>query len=196
MQSQPLALQDLAERLAALIRTAQRQAAAGLGLQPVHLQALQYLARANRYSNTPQSLADYLGMTKGTVSQSVLLLARKRLVSRYADEKDARVVRLALTEQGRELLRQVAPTAPWREVLQGVSPARLSSALRVLREVMTGLEKQLGRRGYGWCHSCRHCMHIAPRTYVCGLTREKLASREVRMICRLHEPPEEKAPAP
>ena len=82
MQSQPLALQDLAENLAALIRTAQRQAAAGLGLQPVHLQALQYLARANRYSNTPQSLADYLGMTKGTVSQSVLLLARKRLVSR------------------------------------------------------------------------------------------------------------------
>ena len=194
MQSQPLALQDLAESLAAVIRTAQRQAAAGLGLQPVHLQALQYLARANRYSNTPQALADYLGMTKGTVSQSVLLLARKRLVSRYADEKDARVVRLALTEQGRELLRQATPSNPWREVLQGVSPARLASALRVLREVVAGLEQHAGRKGYGWCHSCRHCMHIAPRTYVCGLTREKLGSREVRMICRLHEPPEEKAP--
>ena len=196
MQSQPLALQDLAENLAALIRTAQRQAVAGLGLQPVHLQALQYLARANRYSNTPQSLADYLGMTKGTVSQSVLLLARKRLVSRYADEKDARVVRLALTEQGRELLRQMTPATPWREVLQGVSPARLSSALRVLREVVAGLERLAGRKGYGWCHGCRHCMHIAPRTYVCGLTREKLSSREVRMICRLYEPPEEKAPVP
>ena len=34
-------------------------------------------SKANRYSNTPQALADYLGLTKGTVSQTLLLLDRR-----------------------------------------------------------------------------------------------------------------------
>ena len=33
-----------------------------------------YLNQANRFSNTPQALTEYLGLTKGTVSQTVLVL--------------------------------------------------------------------------------------------------------------------------
>ena len=63
------------------MRTELRKAGADEALQPVHLQALIYLARANRYSNTPQALAEYLGLTKGTVSQTLLLLDRQGLRS-------------------------------------------------------------------------------------------------------------------
>jgi DNA-binding MarR family transcriptional regulator len=51
----------------------------------VHLQVLFYLNQANRFSNTRSQLTEYLGLTKGTVSQTVLVLARRRLISRYAD---------------------------------------------------------------------------------------------------------------
>ena len=55
---------DLIERMAALIRSEERKKCAEFGLQPVHLQVLDYLSRCNRYSDTPAALTNYLGMTR------------------------------------------------------------------------------------------------------------------------------------
>lgn len=193
MKNQALILLDTVERLGSLLRAGLRQAGAAQGLQPIHLQALLYLVEANRYSNTPQALAEYLGLTKGTVSQSLLLLARRKLIARHADEKDGRVVRLTLTDKGKELLKELGLSNAWRDALQAASPARLSSATKVLKEALATLQGKSGHRTFGVCVTCRHNLHIGPRSYVCGLTKEKLTSREVSKICREHSPPEENA---
>lgn len=191
MKNQALILLDTVERLGTLLRVGLRQAGAAQGLQPMHLQALLYLNEANRYSNTPQALAEYLGLTKGTVSQSLLLLARRRLIARHADEKDGRVVRLTLTDKGKEVLRELGVSNTWRDALQAASPARLSSATKVLKEALGTLQARSGHKTFGVCVTCRHNLHIGPRSYVCGLTKEKLSSREVGKICREHSPIEE-----
>jgi DNA-binding MarR family transcriptional regulator len=191
MKNQALTLLDTVERLGNLLRANLRQAGATQGLQPMHLQALLYLNEANRYSNTPQALAEYLGLTKGTVSQSLLLLARRRLIARHADEKDGRVVRLTLTDKGKEILKELGLTNAWRDALQQASPARLSSATKVLKEALASLQIKNGQKTFGVCVTCRHNLHIGPRSYVCGLTKEKLSSREVSKICREHSPIEE-----
>ena len=193
MKNQVLTLMDTVERLGNLLRAALRQAGATQGLQPMHLQALLYLNEANRYSNTPQALAEYLGLTKGTVSQSLLLLARRRLIARHADEKDGRVVRLSLTDKGKEVLKELGYGNSWRDALQQASPARLSSATKVLKEALASLQAKGGQKTFGICVTCRHNLHIGPRSYVCGLTKEKLSSREVSKICREHSPIEENA---
>ena len=69
MKSQAAALFDLSERLGTLTRARLRQAGVAHGLQTIHLQVMMYLERANRLSNTPQGTTEYLGLTKGTVSQ-------------------------------------------------------------------------------------------------------------------------------
>jgi DNA-binding MarR family transcriptional regulator len=191
MKNQALILLDTVERLGNLLRVSLRQAGVAQGLQPIHLQALLYLNEANRYSNTPQALAEYLGLTKGTVSQSLLLLARRRLIARHADEKDGRVVRLTLTDKGKEVLKDLGLSNAWRDALQAASPARLSSATKVLKEALATLQTKNGYRSFGVCVTCRHNLHIGPRSYVCGLTKEKLSSREVSKICREHSPVEE-----
>jgi DNA-binding MarR family transcriptional regulator len=76
LDKNPLVLLELVERLGNLMRASCARRAPTETLQPVHLQALIYLTKANRYSNTPQALADYLGLTKGTVSQTLLILDR------------------------------------------------------------------------------------------------------------------------
>ena len=73
---------DLIERMSALIRSEERKTGSELGLQSVHLQVLDYLSRCNRYSDTPAALTNYLGMTRGTVSQTVLLLEKKGLIKK------------------------------------------------------------------------------------------------------------------
>ena len=97
MDKSPIVLLELVERLGNLMRAQVRRASAQMQLQPVHMHALIYLSQANRYSNTPQALTEYLGLTKGTVSQSLLLLDRRGLVERYEDDVDRRVVRLRLS---------------------------------------------------------------------------------------------------
>lgn len=190
MRSRALTLFDLVERLSLLTRAGLRQAGASQGLQPVHLQVLFYLNQANRFSNTPQALTEYLGLTKGTVSQTVLVLARRKLVSRYADPSDGRVVRLALTAGGAVLLKTLNSAGAWREAVKAASPARVSSATMVLRQVLAQVQAQSGRRSFGACASCRHNQRLGPRSYFCGLMQEKLSSPEVRRICREHVPAE------
>src|SRR3982751_1145499 len=109
LDKNPLVLLELVERLGNLMRSELRKSGSDESLQPVHLQALVYLSKANRYSNTPQALADYLGLTKGTVSQTLLLLDRRGLIERFEDDIDRRVVRLRLSSAGQRLLYTVAP---------------------------------------------------------------------------------------
>jgi DNA-binding MarR family transcriptional regulator len=186
MKSQALTLFDLVERLSLLTRAGLRQAGAAQGLQPVHLYVLFYLNQANRFSNTPLALTDYLGLTKGTVSQTVLVLARRRLLSRYADPQDGRIVRLVLTEAGGALLNKLNSADAWREAVRTASPARVTSAMVVLRQVLAEVQSQSGKRSFGVCSTCRHNQRLGPRSYFCGLMQEKLSSPEVRRICREH----------
>ncbi len=81
LDKNPLVLLELVERLGNLMRTELRKTGADEALQPVHLQALTYISKANRYSNTPQALADYL--------------VRKGVPFRDAHEIVARAVRAA-----------------------------------------------------------------------------------------------------
>jgi len=91
---------ELVERLGTLVRAERRRAAGALGLQPVHLQVLEYLSRCNRYSNTPQAVAAYLGTTKGTISQSLAVLERGGWIRKRSDPADGRVVRLEMEGTG------------------------------------------------------------------------------------------------
>jgi DNA-binding MarR family transcriptional regulator len=148
-----------------------------------------YLNQANRFSNTPQALTEYLGLTKGTVSQTILVLARRKLVSRHTDPRDGRVVRLILTEGGITLLKTLSAGGAWRDIVQTASPARVTSAMVVLRQVLAQVQTQSGKRSFGVCATCRYNQRLGPRSYFCALMQEKLSSPEVRRICREHAPP-------
>jgi DNA-binding MarR family transcriptional regulator len=194
LKSQALTLFDLVERLSLLTRADLRQAGAAQGLQPVHLQVLFYLNQANRFSNTPQALTEYLGLTKGTVSQTILVLARRKLVSRHTDPRDGRVVRLILSEGGVTLLKTLSAGSAWRDIVKTASPARVASALLVLRQILAQVQTQSGKRSFGVCATCRHNQRVGPRSYFCGLMQEKLSSPEARRICREHAPPQALGP--
>src|ERR1700754_3675828 len=88
------------ERLARLMRAADF----GDGLNPAQWEALRYLARANRFSNSPGALTRYLGATKGTVSQTVKSLERKSLIAKSGRADEKRSVALGLTDKGRGML--------------------------------------------------------------------------------------------
>lgn len=188
MRKNAFTLLELTERLGNLIRSEMRRVGSTYRLHPVHLQALSYLKQANRYSNTPQALTEYLGLTKGTVSQSLLLLYRKGLVARYVDEADKRVVRLKLSAVGKRLVKEAQLAPVWQTAAANVSPARVKTTVLVLLEMLRNLQAIHNERPFGVCNTCIHLQRESARIYNCGLTSDRLAVPETRQICRLHTP--------
>lgn len=184
----------MVERVGALLRARARRNGAALGLQPVHLQVLDYLARCNRFSNTPAALTAWLQATKGTVSQSLKLLEERGLLVKTPDAEDRRVLRLSLTDEGRRVLQQLAAEdalgSALGSVLAGEDAASLSAAEQVLERCLRALQRDSGFDGFGQCRSCRHLQQPRSGEFSCGLTGEPLAALETEQLCQEHAWPE------
>lgn len=176
----------LLERLGNLLRTEERAAGLPHGLQPVHLQALRYLQACNRYSNTPATLTEYLGLTKGTVSQTLLLLEEKGLLRKEADTEDRRVIHLLLTEAGRAVLKEALPPALFKRALTGL-PGDGAALEAALTELLSSLQAANDQRSFGVCGTCRHFQREGSGRFRCGLTREPLSREDSQLLCREHE---------
>ncbi len=188
MLKNPVTMLQLVERLGNLIRAEMRRVIGQEGLQPVHLEAMLFLNQANRFSNTPQSLAEFLGVTKGTVSQSLLLLDRRGLIERYQDEVDRRVVRLRLSQQGEDMLEEMQPASMWQSATRNISANRIRNGVSALRETLYMLQNHNGARTFGVCNTCIYCQRKSQRTHHCALFAERLSGPETRLVCREHVP--------
>lgn len=188
MLKNPVAMLQLVERLGNLIRAEMRRVIGQEGLQPVHLEAMLFLNQANRFSNTPQSLAEFLSVTKGTVSQSLLLLDRRGLIERYQDEVDRRVVRLRLSQQGEDMLEEMQPASMWQSATRNISANRIRNGVSALRETLYMLQNHNGARTFGVCNTCIYCQRKSQRTHHCALFAERLSGPETRLVCREHVP--------
>lgn len=178
---------SLPQLLAALSRAMQneqRQAAVGAGLLPVQLTILGYLRDANRYSNTQQALTDYLGLTKGTVSQSLKVMEERGWLVRQGDAVDRRCVRLELTATGNAMLATVVDDA-WQQTAETLPAAEQAALSQLLTRLLAAWQHARQGKTFGVCHSCRH-FRPGQTTHQCGLTGEKLSDDDSARICREH----------
>lgn len=176
-------LYDLLERLANLLRGELRQAGARFGLQPVHLEVLHYLSRCNRYSDSPAGVAEFLGLTKGTVSQSLLLLENKGFLVRRVDEDDQRKQHLLLTVRGSSLLQGVLPPTPLMDAALQLPADQARALTPALRTLLRGMQHYNERRIFGTCRNCRYLTQTGEGLR-CGLTQEVLSAGDTLLICR------------
>ncbi len=176
------------ERLCNLLRVEARALGAAHGLLPVQLEALHYLSQCNRYSDTVQSVTDYLGQTKGTVSQTLKVLEARGLVRKLRDAGDRRVVHLTVTPAGRRLVTRFVPARFIGEAL-GLLPGRDSDQLvQGLAGLLRAAQQANRGRTFAACKTCRF-NQTGEGAFRCGLTGEALSEADVELICREHEYP-------
>lgn len=177
----------LIERISALLRSEERKKYAAIGLQPVHGQVLEYLAKCNKYSNTHAAVAEYLGLTKGTVSQTIQILERRHYLEKAADDIDGRVVHLTLTESGQALIDELKPLDIFKSAETKVSAHEFASIGEALSTTLQVLQKVNNSKSFGLCRSCRH-FSVEANHYQCGLTQQPLDRSDTDKICRDHQP--------
>ena len=180
-------LYPLIERIGNLLRTEIRTASNDLGLQPVHLQVLDYLSRCNRYSDTPIAVADYLGTTKGTMSQTLNVLKKKGYISKLADTDDKRVQHLKISQAGRDILATFIPPAAYQDAIDRISELDCNQMVTLLTRTLRELQIANACKTFGVCKSC-HFFRSDGMQYQCGLTHEPLSDTDSEKICREHSP--------
>jgi len=153
------------------------------GLNPAQWEALRFLGRANRYSRSPSTLAEYLGTTKGTASQTLRALESKGCVERCRDCNDRRGISVELTAKGRELL-AVDPMLGIERAVEGL-PSECASHLAKGLAVVLGKIRVGCRQGaFGVCERCRHLVAAGgAETTLCGLTGEPLTKEDAKLLC-------------
>lgn len=168
------------ERLTSLYKSQMRQTVSAEGIQLVHFEILQYLSISNHYSNTAQALSEYLGQTKGSISQSLKVMEKMNHIKRESCNKDKRVIRLYLTKQGKACLQRLSESM----ALDSVENDKTIKSIKSLLMIWQSKNKL---QGFGQCESCHYNRHLSDNKFQCGLTEEKLSSADIKKICREHE---------
>lgn len=175
----------LIERISTLLRSEQRKKYAAIGLQPIHAQVLEFLSHCNRHSDTPAAVTEYLGLTKGTVSQSLQVLERKGYLAKTADTEDGRVVHLSLLDAGLRLLEEIRPLDVFSQAEQLVAKQNFATLDEALSATLKALQTANNSRSFGLCHSCTHFSEVENH-YHCQLTDLPLTQSDAEKVCREH----------
>lgn len=176
-------LADILDRLGRLLHYRQFSA----GLNPAQWEALRFLARANRYSRNPGALAEYLGTTKGTASQTLIALEEKSLIARIRGRQDRRQVLLELTEAGRAALDN-DPVVEIAQAAGRVGGIDVTALTRGLSALFLELRQAREHPIFG---NCGQCAHLGSREreadpsgpHCCRLREAALSNADLDQVC-------------
>ena len=109
------------------------------GLSRGKFTLLMQLYLADEKGLTPSECAERAGVTKATITGLLDGLERDGLVRRFPDLADRRMLRLQLTDQGRELLSQMLPDHFCRttDLMANLTDSEKKTLIKLLNKVRT-----------------------------------------------------------
>jgi len=178
--------QQTLERLSSLLRSESRALLSKYALQPVQYEALYYLSVSNRYSNTAKAVTEYLGQTKGTISQTLKVLEKKGFIEKQMDKADRRISHLTVTPAGRALILCLRPSPILQLTCQQLEDDDFMNINQSLTRLLSQLQAVNQFKTFGQCHTCIYNTRIDESKFFCELTEEPLSKAETSLICREH----------
>ncbi|MDH3299246.1 MAG: MarR family transcriptional regulator [Acidimicrobiia bacterium] len=130
------------EAHAELVGVLDRELRAACGLRLKWLEVLIRLARSPGQSLTASDLARAVVLSSGGATRLVDRLEHDGLIQRRADERDRRIVRVALTERGHAVLGSALPAhleSIDRHLVASLGADRVNSLAEVSRALRDGL---------------------------------------------------------
>jgi DNA-binding MarR family transcriptional regulator len=177
----------LFERINSLLQAEERKGCTARGLKLVHARILDYLALCSSHSDTPIAVAEYLSLTKGTVSQSISVLERKGYVNKTPDSIDKRVVHLSLSTMGRQLLAELKPLDIFAQAEQMLATKQVTTIGEALSAVLLVLQQTRQAKSFGVCSSCAHFIEREDYNH-CAVAQSPVSQDDAEKICRHHAP--------
>lgn len=178
------------DRIAVVLRAELWISAGEAGLNPSQAQVLSLLA-ARAAGLRPKDIAAHLSVSAASTTDTLAALARKGLIHRDPDPKDARATIIRATSEGIRLGSAVARSSPHiAAALMKLTPA----AQEELLLAQVSLIRQLQLAGVipvqRMCVSCRHFRPDAhpgeAAPHHCALVNSPIGTRDLRLDCAEH----------
>ncbi|HAA11718.1 MAG TPA: MarR family transcriptional regulator [Cytophagales bacterium] len=171
------------ERLADVFKSLLWEQAKQVGISPIQIQILLFVAQHKREMCSVTLLAREFHLTKPTVSDAVKSLHSKGYLEKDYSPEDSRSYLLFLTPKGESLAQELAGYAqPVKQVLaQSNGPA-----LEDLYTSLTGVIYQLNQAGViqaqRTCYGCQFYSKQEGQHY-CAFLQKPLLDTEIRLDC-------------
>jgi DNA-binding MarR family transcriptional regulator len=190
-RSDPLPAKIVAalDRLARARRSHRQATASKLGLTPLQLELMSAIADGPPPEPLVGLLALELGVSQPTVTDSLLALERKRLLTRHRAPTDRRRTTVALTDAGWRLVHECSRAD--RDLREGVAALDRGEQETTL-EALLALIGHLVNVGVidvaRTCLCCRFHEHTPGQAHRCRLLEVDLPTADLRVNCPEHEP--------
>lgn len=173
------------------LRSRSWQASNRTGVTPTQA-AVVGLLDAHRAGLRLTAVAEALGVSAATTSDTVAALVEKGLVARLADPDDARAVRLRATRKGRALSKRLADWPEFlRKAVATLDETEQGVLLRGLVKMIRALQEAGDIPVQRMCVSCRFFRPYAHRDgdapHHCDFVDAPFGDRALRVDCGDHE---------
>lgn len=197
MSSKPVPLirrlRDGLDRLSAVLRSDQWVVAGAAGLNPTQVHALTFIAGRGEPGVRIGAIADHLGVTQPTATDSIAALIRKGLLRKQPDPEDSRAVAIRITAAGRDVVRSIglAITATER-ALETLSLSEQTALLQLIIKTIRALQIAGAIAPQRLCVTCRYFHPFvhedAEAPHHCAFVDAAFGPTALRLDCGEHEP--------
>jgi DNA-binding MarR family transcriptional regulator len=170
------------------VRHQERRHARAVGLSPTQSQILALLSDDS--ADTPSAIADALGVSLPTISDSVRALVAKKLVTRTSSPHDHRATELRLTRAGRAEAQRAASLPEFLvSSLRMLSDSRQQVLLSVVVALLRAMQEEGHVPAQRMCLTCtffRQRVRDGARPHHCALVDAPMAPTHLRLACDEH----------
>ncbi len=178
------------ERLSTLFRTTLQEQANILGLSPLQIQIILFVAHHDREHCNVSEMAQEFAVTKPTVSDAVRVLLAKKLLLKKQDKADARAFTVQLSSKGKKLLEPLSGLSGYfLESMESMDEGDVDAVWHGILVLMQHLQKKeaIPMR---MCFSCQHFGkdHPTGAPHYCHLMDSPLTMNDIRIDCAEYAP--------
>ena len=158
-----------------------------VGLSPIQIQILLFVANHKSDMCTVSYLAQEFNVTKPTISDAVKVLLKKELIQKKTVSSDSRSYAIALTQKGKKILTQVEDFAlPIKKQLDQVDQDEVRQLYSTITKLIHGLNTSGVLSIQRNCHSCAF-YEKSTKGHYCNFLKKPLENHEIRLDCPEYE---------
>ena len=171
------------ERISEVFRILLWRHAKTIGLSPIQIQILVFIAYHKQELCKVSHLAKEFGMTKPTISDAIKVLVKKKYVKKDTSSDDSRSYTIILTQLGKDTVSQTENFAnPIQQQLEGIPPENLENVFETLSHLIYQLNQNQILTVQRTCYGCSFFEKDQERNY-CRLLEKELLAPDIRLDC-------------
>ncbi len=174
------------ERISHIFRYSLWQTQNSYGLTPLQAQVLVFVLFHDESRNTATTLASEYSVSKATISDTISILVRKKLMKRVKSKEDARVDILTLTTKGEKAAKELSGFADgFRDQFASFSKKQKTEFYTLLVSFLKNLYDAKAVTSVRMCPTCEFFSGSSSGGS-CSLLKVKLKDADLRIDCPVH----------